>query len=164
MTAKPSRFLAFPLVLTFAALMFTLPAKAEVIFNDVIPFSATIPVDCDNDGTPEDLVELSGDLHILIATTTNNKVTTTKEQFVPRNVTGTGLITGDTYQGAGAEQTSTTTVSNGPSELTFVNNFYIIGQAGGYRYLVHDASHVTVDSSGNVIVDHDNSFVTCPGS
>src|SRR6266545_6892626 len=71
MTAKLSRFLALPLVLTFAMLMFALPAKAEVISNTLESFSATVTVDCDNDGTPEDLVELSGDLHVLITETTN---------------------------------------------------------------------------------------------
>ncbi len=164
MTTKVSRFFAFPLTLTFATLMFTLPAKAEVIFNGVQPFSATVPIDCDNDGTPEDVVELSGELHVLIATTTNDNVTTTKEQFVPRNVTGAGLITGETYRGVGLTTQTSTQVSDGPSEITFVNNFYIIGQASGYRYLIHETFHVTIDSNGNVIVLQDNAFVTCPGS
>ena len=164
MTTKRSRFLAFPLVLTFASLMLALPAKAEVIANVVIPFSATVSVDCDNDGTPEDLVELSGDIHVLITETTNDNVTTAKVQFVPRNVTGTGLITGETYRGVGLTTQTSTQVSDGPLVFTFVNNFYIIGQAGGYRYLVHETFHVTVDADGNVIVQHDNAFITCPGS
>jgi hypothetical protein len=164
MTTKPSRFLAFPLVLALAALMFTLPAKAEVISNSLESFSATIPIDCDNDGTPEDVVELSGDLHVLVTATTNDNVTTTKVQFVPRNITGTGLITGAAYRGVGLTTQTSTQVSDGPQVFTFVNNFYIIGQAGGYRYLTHETSHVTVDADGNVIVDHDSVFVTCPGS
>jgi hypothetical protein len=164
MTTKPSRFLAFPLVLTLAALMFTLPAKAEVISNSLESFSATIPIDCDNDGTPEDVVELSGDLHVLVTATTNDNVTTMKVQFVPRNITGTGLITGAAYRGVGLTTQTSTQVSDGPQVFTFVNNFYIIGQAGGYRYLAHETSHVTVDADGNVIVDHDSVFVTCPGS
>jgi len=164
MTAKLSRFLAFPLVIAFATLMFSLPAKAEVIFNGLESFSATVPVDCDNDGTPEDLVELSGDIHVLITETTNDNVTTAKVQFVPRNVTGTGLITGETYRGVGLTTQTSTQVSDGPLVFTFVNNFYIIGQAGGYRYLVHETFHVTVDADGNVIVQHDNAFITCPGS
>ncbi len=164
MTAKLSRFLALPLVLTFAMLMFALPAKAEVISNTLESFSATVTVDCDNDGTPEDLVELSGDLHVLITETTNDNVTTTKAQFVPRNVTGTGLITGATYRGVGLTTQTSTQVNDGPLVFTFVNNFYIIGQAGGYRYLVHETFHVTVDADGNVVVEHDSTFVTCPGS
>jgi hypothetical protein len=164
MTTKPSRFLAFPLVLTFAALMFTLPAKAEVIFNGLESFSATIPFDCDNDGTPEDVVELSGDLHVLITETTNDNVTTTKVQFVPRNITGTGLITGATYRGVGLTTQTSTQVGDGPQVFTFVNNFYIIGQGGGYRFLAHETFHVTIDADGNVVVEHDSAFVTCPGS
>jgi hypothetical protein len=164
MTTKLSRFLALPLVLAFAMLMLTLPAKAGVIFNGLESFSATVPVDCDNDGTPEDVVELSGDLHVLIAETTNDNVTTTKVQFVPRNITGTGLITGATYRGVGLTTQTSTQVSDGPLVFTFVNNFYIIGQAGGYRYLAHETFHVTIDADGNVIVEHDSAFVTCPGS
>ncbi len=163
MTTKRSR-LVLPLVFAFAALMLALPAKAEVIFNGLVPFSATVPIDCDQDGTPEDVVELSGDLHILVIATANDSVATSRQLFVPRNVTGTGTITGETYQGAGNSQETEIQVTDGPTVFTFVNNFYIIGQATGYRYLVHETFHVTVDADGNVVVEHDNAFITCPGT
>ncbi len=163
MTTRLSRFLFIALVLAFAAL-FTKPARAGVIFNDLEPFSATISIDCDSDGTPEDVVELTGELHVLITETTNNNVTTTKTQFVPRNITGTSLVTGASYRGVGLTTQTSTQVSDGPSVITFVNNFYIIGQASGYRYLAHETFHVTTDADGNVVVSHDSAFITCPGS
>lgn len=164
MTAKPSRFLAVPLALAFATLMFALPAKAEVIANEVVPLSLTVTIDCDNDGTAEDIVDLSGEIHVLVTATANDKVTTARELFVPRGVTGTGTITGAAYRGVGNSQDTTIQVTDGPTVFTFVNNFYLIGQAGGYRYLVHQTIHVTTDADGNVVVSHDNAFITCPGS
>jgi len=145
-------------------LMFTLPAKAGVVTQMVIPFDTIVVIDCDQDGIPEDVVELSGNLYILETTTSNGTVTTMKELFVPRELTGTGLITGATYRGVGNTQSTSTQFNSGSfTVFTFVNNFYIIGQGSGYRYLVHETAHITVDSSGNVIADVDNAFITCPG-
>ena len=164
MTTKPSRFLALSLTLAFATLILALPAEAEVVVNELVPFSQLVTIDCDQDGTPEDTVAISGQLHVLITTTSNGTVTTLRNLFVPRNVTGTGTITGATYRGVGNSQDTTIQVTGGPSVFTLVNNFYIIGQDGGYRYLVHETFHVTMDADGNVVVSHDNAFITCPGS
>lgn len=163
MRSKLSRFLSLPLALTFATLILALPAKAEVVTNEVVPFSMSVTIDCDQDGIPEDIVDISGSLHILVTTTANNSVTTLRELFVPRNITGTGTMTGATYRGVGSSQETTIQVTDGPSVFTLVNNFYIIGQGAGYRYLVHETLHVTLDADGNVIVQHDNAFITCPG-
>ena len=57
-----------------------------------------------------------------------------------------------------------TEIIGGPFQLTFVNNFYIIGQGSGYRYLGHETFHVTLDADGNVVVLHDSAFLTCPGN
>ena len=159
-----SKFVALSLVLSVSILMSALPAKADVVDNELVPFSATVPIDCDQDGTPEDVVELSGQLHVLLIQNTNNKVTTTKAQFVPRNVTGTSLISAANYRGVGLTTQISTVVGGGPTVFTFVNNFYIIGQGDAFKYLAHDAFHATVDADGNVVVAHDNSFVSCPGS
>ncbi len=161
---KPSRLLVLPLVLAFATLMLALPARAEVIVNELVPFEAIGVVDCDQDGTPEDIVVISGDLHILVSATANGSVTTARELFVPRNLTGTGTITGATYRGVGNTQDTTIQVTDGPTVFTFVNNFYIIGQDDGYRFLVHQTFHFTLDADGNVVVVHDNLFITCPGT
>jgi hypothetical protein len=161
---KLSRFLSLSLVVSLTALMFTLPAKAEVVVNVLEPFNATVEVDCDQDGTPEDIVELSGQLHVLITETINEKVGRFKVQFVPRNVTGTGTLTGEKYRGVGLTRETSTEVIGGPFQLTFVNNFYVIGQGAGYRYLGHQTFHVTLDADGNVVVLQDNAFLTCPGN
>jgi hypothetical protein len=163
MRTGPSSFLTLSLALVFGA-MLALPANAGVVTNEVVPFTTTVTIDCDQDGTPEDIVPLSGQLHVLITTTSNATVTTIRDLFVPRNVTGTGTITGATYRGVGNTQDTTIQVTGGPNVFTFVNNFYIVGQDEGYRYLIHETFHVTIDANGNVVVSQDNAFVTCPGS
>lgn len=159
---KVSRLIALSLVFSFSILMLTLPARAEVVFNDLVPFSQVVVINCD--GTTTDVVDLSGELHILVSQTTNNNIVRMKTQYVPRNVTGTGTISGATYRGVGLTTDTSTVVFDGPTVLTFVNNFYIIGQDGGTRYLVHQVFHTTIDADGNVVVDHDNAFISCPGN
>jgi hypothetical protein len=147
-------------------LAMTLPAKAAVLIQTVVPITITVSIDCDQDGTPEDVVPLSGNLYVLVTSASNNTVITLNEQFVPREVNGTGLITGETYRGVGTTQSNTVTFQgpfSGSYISTFENNFYIIGQGSGYRFLEHDTVHLVVFSDGSVIADVDNSFTTCPG-
>lgn len=165
MTKKLSKFVSLSLAFSLTIFMLTLPVKAEVLANTLEPLDFTVVIDCDQDGTPEDILNITGELHILIIETTNDNVAMTKGQFVPRNVTGTGEITGATYRGVGLSTDSGTQVSGYPFEHTFVNNFYMIGQGpAAFRSLMHTTFHVTVDANGNVSVSHDNTFATCPGN
>ena len=45
--------------------------------------------------------------------------------------------------------------------MTFVNNFRMIGQGPGNNFDVHENEHITVTPDGTVSVFHDNFSVTC---
>src|SRR5262245_28008756 len=77
-------------------------------------------------------VHLTGSLHVVLQETIDqNGRIHVKEHFQPQGVSGVDLTTGEKYQATGVTQTQEKIVppgGNGASELTFVNNFKIIGQ------------------------------------
>lgn len=148
----------FGLALPLAGAMVLLVAgsgSAGVLVNVAVPFSEVISIPCANGGAGED-VAVEGFLHVLITETVDrNGVVHTTSQFQPMGISGTGLTTGDSYQATGItrDQISGT---EPPFEVTFVNNFRIIGQGTGNNLLIHEVFHVTVNANGEltVFVDH----------
>lgn len=155
------------LVLAACTISSAATAATTAQTQTVVPISITVSIDCNGDGIPEDIVLLSGNLYVLMTTASNNTITEVQAQFVPRQVTGTGQITGANYVGTGSSAANTVTFKgafSGSYISTFVNDFYIIGQDSGLRYLVHDTVHLVVFSNGSVIANVDNAFTTCPGA
>jgi hypothetical protein len=134
--------------------------RADIVQNSIDPFDQEIQVDCDGDGNPEDVLDVSGDLHTLVTETTDQAggVVDTLH-FQPVNVSAVGLLTGDTYRAVGLTR-ETDIVVDPNQTTTFVNNFYMIGQKSGIKYLVHETAHVTV-VDGEVVVSFDHATVSC---
>src|SRR6266702_4623481 len=96
------RLIALPLLTFLFSLMLTMTAQAAVTTNTKFPINITVFVPCANGG--ED-VALSGDLHVLFTTTFDHSGGFhAKFHFQPQGVSGTGLTTGDKYQGTGVTQ------------------------------------------------------------
>jgi hypothetical protein len=133
-------------------------AQSEVVVNESFPIAIAVFVPCADGGAGE-LVVLEGDLHGLIAITENDNHLSVKTHFQPQGISGTGLSTGDTYQGTGVTQDHFTT---GLAEtFTFVNNFRIIGQGLDNNFLVHETFHVSINANGEVTAVVDNFSVEC---
>src|SRR5262245_50866473 len=127
-------------------------ARAGVVDNFIEPLDLEVQVDCDEDLTPEDVIQLSGGLHVVVSETNDKKGGShTTFHYQPVNVSGVGLISGDTYRAVGLTRGSTTLRDDNMSD-TFVNNFYMIGQKSGIKFLVHNTFHVSV-IGGEVIVE-----------
>ena len=69
-------------------------------------------------------------------------------------------MTGDTYRAVGLTRESVTLNGDNVTD-TFVNNFYMIGQRSGIKYLVHETFHLTI-VDGQPIVSVDHAEVRCP--
>jgi len=137
------------------------PANAAVQENDTTDISLTVFVPCAAGGAGE-IVDLSGPLHTLISFTINGNNVSGYFHFQPQGITGTGESTGDKYQATGVTLESfKNSLQNGQANLTFVNNFRIIGQGPGNNYLVHETMHVTINADGTATVFHDNFSVDC---
>jgi hypothetical protein len=151
------RFAALAVVV-LAALASVTAAQAAVITNQIIPINLIVFVPCANGGTGE-LVDLSGNLHDMFATTVNGNHFSMKYMDNPQGVSGTGETTGDSYQATGVTQGQTS--GNVGFEDTYINNFRIIGHGPGNNFLVHETYHVTVNANGDVTASVDNFSVDC---
>jgi hypothetical protein len=80
----------------------------------------------------------------------------------PQGVTGVGSVSGDIYEGTGVTRQDEN-VANAmfPENLTFVNNFRIIGPGPGNNLLVHENSHITVNANRTVTVNQTNLSIAC---
>jgi len=137
------------------------PASAAVQVNDKTDISLTIFVACGAGGAGE-VVDLGGLLHPLISFTLNGSNVSGYFHFQPQGISGTGETTGIKYQATGVtEESFKNSLQNGQANLTFVNNFRIIGQGPGNNFLVHETLHITVNADGTLTVFHDNFSIDC---
>ncbi|MGB7069598.1 MAG: hypothetical protein WBD22_08900 [Pyrinomonadaceae bacterium] len=149
------------LALVMMMTVMTMPAKAEVVFNESIPFDLSVFVPCADGGVGE-IVELSGPLHIVISFTINNNRVSIREHAQPQGISGVGQSTGDSYRAVGVTKDSANLpFTNGAATATFVNNFRIIGQGPGNNFMVHENSHITINANGDVSSTHTNFRVSC---
>jgi hypothetical protein len=154
-----SRLVALTVVLSLIGVFGTTTALAEVTTNIRIPDTLSVFVPCADGGAGE-VVDLSGNLHVLLRTTLDgNGGFHTKYHFQPQGISGTGQTTGDKYQATGVTQEQ----FNGKvgQEFTYVNNFRIIGQGPGNNFLVHQLIHITVNANGEVTASVDNFSIEC---
>ena len=137
------------------------PASAAIEVNDKTDISLTVFIPCAAGGAGE-VVDLDGPLHTLISFTINGNNVSGLFHFQPQDIRGTGESTEDKYQATGVTQESfKTSLQNGQANLTFVNNFRIIGQGPGNNFLVHETLHMTFNADGTLTVFHDNFSVDC---
>lgn len=136
-----------------------LAAAETFTVSSFFPIEILVFVPCANGGAGEDVL-LSGNLHdVFHITLTPSGGFRVSFSDNPQGVTGTGLTTGDKYQGTGI--TRDNFGGRVGFEETFVNNFRIIGEGPGNNFLVHDNFHITVNANGTVTSFHDNFSVEC---
>ena len=129
--------------------------------NITIPIDLFVFVPCANGGAGE-LMEVSGPLHVLSQLTISNSGNVVLySHFQPQDISGTGFVTGDKYQGTGITQSMNTFKTPFPITFTFVNNFYMIGQGPNNNFKVHETFHFTINANGEVTAFADNFSVTC---
>jgi len=139
----------------------TTAASAAVQVNDKTVIDLTVFIPCAANGSGE-IVDLSGPLRTLITFTINGNNVTGKFHFQPQSISGAGETTGDKYQATGiTQETFKASLQNGQTNLTFVNNFRIIGQGQGNNFLVHETLHLNFNPDGTLTVFHDNFSVVC---
>lgn len=140
------------------------PRLAATTFtsNAQVPFAIPAFVPCANGGVGE-FVLLEGDLNLLVHLTTSDAGTVSMETHAqPMGISGTGLVTGDKYQGTGASLAHVSTGAGGlPIEDTLIESFRVIGQGPDNNFLVHQTVHVTVNENGDVTADVTNGSVEC---
>ena len=138
----------------------TTPGSNSFTMSTVVPLDMAVFVPCAVGGAGE-VVLLSGNLHLLTHFTEDGSGGFhLVDDANPQGLSGTGLTSGDKYQGTGGTRFQ---LNSGPLPLTqtFVNNFRIIGEGGGNDLLVHHNMHLTVNANGEVTAVVDNFSVEC---
>jgi|SRR5215470_5900158 len=149
------------LVALVAMTLAVLPARAAVQVNDKSDVLLQVFVPCAAGGAGE-LVDLAGPLHTVVSFTINGNNVSGYFHFQPQGIVGLGETTGEKYQATGVTQQSfKTAFVNLQSNVTYVNNFRIIGQSSGNNYLIHETLHITFNANGSVTVVHDNFSAAC---
>jgi hypothetical protein len=147
-------------LLTALVLMIA-PAYAGVQINDRSEIALTVFIPCAANGAGE-VVDLAGPLHTLISFTINGNNVSGYTHFQPQGIVGVGETTGNKYHATGiTRETFKNSLRNGQANETFDNNFRIIGQGPGNKFLVHETEHFTINANGSVTVFHDNFSVVC---
>jgi hypothetical protein len=136
-------------------------ANAEVGTNDTQTVTLSAFVPCADGGAGE---VITGDvrLHIQLTSTVNGNSVSGHAHFQPQGGTLVGQATGDTYRATGETQESfKSSLQNGQSTFTLVNNFRLIGQGPAKNLLVHETIHVTVNANGDTTVSQDKLSIDC---
>jgi hypothetical protein len=158
MRVRNSLLMSLMIVLWVTCLM-TQRAQAEVTTNLEVPVNIGVFIPCAAGGAGE-VVFLTGDLHVLLRFTIDNVGGIhAGAHFQPQGVSGMGQTTGDKYQGTGVTQDEFNAKLG--VEETFINNFHIIGQRNGNKFLVHETFHITINANGVVTAFVDNFSVDC---
>lgn len=140
-------------VATALAIPASAGARAE---NVVIQFTDVVDV-CG------DQVQLSGNvLGTFVVTEKANGGLTVVAKFNPQGVTGISLSTGARYHGGGVT-TDMFILAPGVTSATFVNRFFMIGEASAPNSLFSETVHVTVLPDGTVTASVEKASEVCLG-
>jgi hypothetical protein len=111
--------------------------------------------------TGDTITFTQGTLHDMFSLTVNGSHFSLTTHDQPANLMGTDT-SGRRYEGVGITRGSDSgSFVNGQAVSTFVNNFYMIGQAGAPSYKTHETFHVTFTPSGDITAFHDSLWITC---
>jgi hypothetical protein len=128
-------------------------AKGEVILNEWIPMQGQLQSDC-ADGSAGEMVNISGELHVVLSQTVNNNIAT-YQYHTNANYDGVGVDTGAEYLAPGGiNNTYSFQVTVGQQyEQTFVFHYNLVGKGKACNVGGHTVGHMTVNANGEVIVE-----------
>jgi len=130
------------LVAALAIVTMAAPAYAAKQVNDKTDIEIIDFIPCAAGGAGE-VIDLAGPLHTVITYTLNGNNVSGYFHFQPQEVVGVGETTGETYHATGATiETFKTSLQNGQANMSFVNNFRMIGQGPRNNFLEHDTLHI----------------------
>jgi hypothetical protein len=146
-----------PLVLMLGPLA-TAQVQAAESSNTSFPIAFSVFVPCANGGAGE-VVALSGELHDMFNVSFDSDGMRVDVHDNPQGVSGRGLTTGEKYQATGVTRFKLS--SAGSIDITYVDNFRIIGQGPGNNFSFHDNLHLSINANGDVTAFHDNFRADC---
>ena len=157
MKARSILALAAAPALLGAALAAAPTASAATIVNVVIHTPADVQI---NPCSPGDVVNLNGDIHIVIATTANGRDGFRVNNQMNAHLSGVSITTGTGYV---SNQTTHSQWSTGTLPVVHreVQDFLLVSQGKTANYVLHMTVRETIDAAGAANVTAEHWSVSC---
>ena len=131
---------------------FTLPSGSRSA-----PLTLSVSLACTGE-----VVEVSGNLHVVTHQTTNGNRATFTSHFQPAGAQGYGTVSGSMYNATGiTRQVNSVSLTSAQQTFTYVNRFHFVGTGGAASFFVKQTSHVTLNAKGEVTSQFDKFDSTC---
>jgi hypothetical protein len=140
-------FLAIPLAVAAAQVTSVGTASAAQSTNETYQFPLVIAMNTCT--TPPDVVQLNGDMHIVVTTTSDGSGGYhTRTSSNTQSVTGTSLVTGLKYSSSSSAQDNYYDGGPFPEVNTMTHNYVLNSQGGTANVVMKITFHTTVNANG----------------
>jgi hypothetical protein len=148
---------AVPLaVLTFGVT----PAQGSIVVNYTFHVPASVQT---NPCFPTDVVNLSGDIHVVITSTADRKGGYRVKNHLNSELKGTSITTGTKYINSEDKDEEWYARPPFPAVHTHTYDFLLVSQSGTNNYVLHMTMHETVNANGVPTATVDNFSMDCQG-
>jgi hypothetical protein len=136
------------------------PAAAENVVNVTIHVPASVQT---NPCFPTDVVNLSGDIHIVITTTADRRGGYHVTNSLNSQLSGVSITTGTKYVNSETQDEEWYAAPPFPAIHTHTYDFELISQSGTDNYILHMTMHETVNAQGVPTATVDSFSMDCAG-
>lgn len=155
------RLAALMVVALLAVLTFGVtPAQATNVTNTTIHVPASVQT---NPCFPTDVVNLSGDIHIVITTTADSNGGYRVNNHLNSQLSGISITTGTKYVNSENQDDEWYARPPFPTVHTHTYDLLLLSQSNTPNYVVHMTMHETVDANGVATATVDNFSMDCQG-
>jgi len=136
------------------------PAQASNVVNYTVHVPASTPI---NPCFPADVLNLSGDIHIVITTTADNGGGYRTNNHLNSQLSGKSITTGTKYLNSENQEDEWYARSPFPTVHTHTYDFLLLSQSNTPNYVVHMTMHETVTANGTPTATVDKFSADCQG-
>lgn len=153
--------LVFTVLFVQALILPTAPTSAANVVNYTFHVTATaIPNPC----YPIDVINLNGDIHIVITYTGDNKGGYHMSSSLNyQGVSGQSITTQTLYQSSTITNNNFNMNPPFPSTYSNIDSWSLISQGGTDNFIMHSTFHVTMNANGVPTATVDNFSAQCNG-
>jgi hypothetical protein len=160
MWAVAALLLAAPLALFAFQLARPAPASAANVVNVTFHVPAQVTT---NPCFPKDVVNLNGDIHVVITTTADKRGGYHVTNSLNSQLSGLSITTGTKYVNSENKQDDWNARTPWPAVYTHTYDFLLISNNGTPDYMLHMTMHETVTAGGVPTATVDNFSMDCKG-
>jgi hypothetical protein len=136
------------------------PATAANVTNTTIHVPASVQT---NPCYPTDVVNLSGDIHVVITTTTDGKGGYHVTNKLNSQLSGASITTGTKYVNSENQEDEWYARPPFPTIHTHTYDFLLVSQSNTPNYVLHMTMHETVNAQGVPTATVDSFSMDCQG-